>query len=76
VPKKPTKPPIKESPHKLRPAVAETAFRVMQEATGQAEKTTPGKGPKNPEAVARGQKGGKIGEIARAKTLSGESDVR
>jgi hypothetical protein len=30
------KKPRKESPHKLRPDVAETAYRIMLEATGQA----------------------------------------
>lgn len=37
MPKKPSK----ASTTKLRPDVAETAFRVMMEATGQAEKTPP-----------------------------------
>ncbi len=45
---------------KLRPDVNETAFRVMLEATGQAEKTVPPSErtdeEKNPEAVARGKK--------------------
>lgn len=45
--------------NKLRPDVAETAFRTMLEATGQAPKTRPGQGPKNPEAVKRGRKGGR-----------------
>ena len=30
------KKPRKESPHKLQPDVAETAYRIMLEATGQA----------------------------------------
>jgi len=55
---KPAKP-VKESPHKLRPDVAEVAFRVMQEATGEKPKMLPGEGPKNPEAVKRGRKGGR-----------------
>ena len=65
--KKPTK------PTKLRPDVAETAFRTMLEATGQDPKTLPpGEGEKNPEAVARGSKGGKKGGKARAAKLSPE----
>ena len=64
MPKKPTKPP------KLRPDAAETAFRVMQEATGQKPKTVPGQGPKNAAAVERGAKGGKKGGPARAEKLS------
>lgn len=56
----PKKPP-KDGPHKMRPDVAETAFRVMQEATGQAPKSKPGEGEKNPEAARRGSKGGKRG---------------
>lgn len=49
------KKPVKESPHKLRPDVAETAYRVMMEATGQTEKTVPPhdrtKEQRNPEAA-------------------------
>lgn len=41
--------------NKLRPDVAEAAFRVMLEATGQAPKTDPGAREKNPEAVKRGR---------------------
>jgi len=62
---------------KLRPDVAETAYRVMMEATGQAPKTVPpnerSKEQRNPEAVARGAKGGKKGGKARAGTLSAET---
>ena len=68
----PRKKPPKDGPHKLRPDVAETAFRVMQEATGQAPKTQPGEGEKNPEAVERGRMGGKKGGKARASSLSEE----
>ena len=59
-------------PAKLRPDVAETAFRVMLEATGQAEKTPPPgeRTDKNADAVARGAKGGKTGGKARASALS------
>lgn len=60
----------KKTAAKLRPDVAETAFRVMQEATGQAPKTDPAKKPKNPDAVARGLKGGAKGGKARADKLS------
>lgn len=56
---------------KLRPDIAETTYRVMLEATGQAPKTPPpGEGQKNPEAVARGSKGGQKGGKARAASLS------
>lgn len=59
-----------KKPAKLRPDVAETAFRVMMEATGQAPKTTPGEGSKNPEAVRRGALGGKKGGAARSQSLT------
>ncbi len=59
---------------KLRPDVAETAYRVMLEATGQAPKTLPPgeRTEKNPEAVALGSKGGRKGGKARATKLSPE----
>lgn len=67
-PKKPTR--------KLRPDVAETAYRVMLEATGQAPKTVPpaerGKAERNPEAVKRGAKGGTKGGPARSAKMSPE----
>jgi hypothetical protein len=44
----------------------------MQEATGQAPKTSPGEGPKNPEAVERGRMGGKKGSKKRAQNLTAE----
>jgi len=58
---------------KLRPDVAETAFRVMQEATGAAPKTLPSaeRKEKNPDAVKRGRKGGLKGGNARAAQLTG-----
>ena len=61
-----------KKPAKLRPDVAETAFRVMQEAIGEAPKTLPPghRTEKNAEAVKRGRKGGKKGGRARAKKLS------
>lgn len=52
-------------PKKLRPDVAETAFRVMQEAIGEAPKTDPANRPKNPDAVARGSKGGPGGKVQK-----------
>jgi hypothetical protein len=61
-----------KKPAKLRPDVAEIAFRTMLEATGQAPKTLPPgeRIEKNPEAVKRGRKGGKVGGEARAHRLS------
>jgi len=47
----------------------ETAFSVMQQATGQAEKPV---SDKNPAAVALGRLGGKKGGRARAAQLSAE----
>lgn len=57
---------------KLRRDASEVAFRVMQEATGEAPKTLPPgeRTEKNPEAVKRGSKGGKKGGTAKAKKLS------
>lgn len=53
----------KDKPTKLRKDVNEIAHRVMLEATGQAPKTPPpgerSEDQKNPEAVARGAKGGR-----------------
>lgn len=65
------KPAPKDGPNKMRPDVAETAFRVMQEAIGEKPKTVPGAGPKNPTAAERGSKGGKKGGTSRAAKLSG-----
>jgi len=63
-----------KKPDKLRPDVAETAFRIMQEATGEAPKTLPPseRTEKNAEAVKRGAKGGKKGGSARAAKLTPE----
>jgi hypothetical protein len=63
---------VKKKAAKLRPDVAETAFRVMQEAIGEAPKTLPlsERTEKNPDAVARGSEGGKKGGKARAETLT------
>lgn len=60
----------KKSTPKMRPDVNETAYRVVLEATGQAPKTDPAKREKNPDAVARGSKGGKKGGWARSDALS------
>jgi len=46
----------------------ETAFAIVQQATGQAPKTE--ERPKNPAAVALGRLGGLKGGKARAKSLS------
>lgn len=62
----------------MRLDVAETAFRVMQEATGEAPKTLPRaeRSEKNPEAVKRGAKGGQSGGNARAANLTPEQRER
>ena len=61
---------------KLRPDLNEIAHRVMLEATGQAPKTPPpserSDDEKDPEAVARGSKGGQKGGEARSKVLTPE----
>jgi hypothetical protein len=60
-----------KKPAKLRPDVAEIAYRTMLEATGQAPKTLPpGEREKNADAVERGRKGGKKGGENRAQSLS------
>lgn len=61
-----------KKPAKLRPDVAETAFRVMQEAVGEAPKTLPPRErtEKNADAVKRGRKGGKKGGTARARQMT------
>jgi hypothetical protein len=63
-----------KKPAKLRPDVAEIAFRTMLEATGQAPKTLPPdeRAEKNADAVERGRKGGKKGGHARAVKLTPE----
>ena len=65
-----------KKPAKLRPDVAETAYRVMREATGQAPKTVPGEGEKNPDAVVRGSKGGAKSGQARTARLTDEERSR
>lgn len=61
----------RSSKHKQGPEdVNETAFRVMQQATGEAE-PEPDDG-KNPNAVALGRLGGLVGGKARAEKLTKE----
>jgi hypothetical protein len=63
---------VPTKPDKLRPDVAETAFRVMQEAIGERPKTLSlgERTEKNTDAVARGRKGGTKGGKARAQALT------
>lgn len=63
-----------KKPPKLRPDVAEIAFRVMREATGEAPKTSPPaeRTEKNADAVERGRKGGQKGGNARAQQLTAD----
>ena len=59
---------------KLREDTAETAYRVLQEAIGERERTKPpderSEDEKDPEAVKRGKKGGKRGGKARTDALT------
>jgi hypothetical protein len=55
---------------KVRQDFAENAFRVVQEATGQAPKTPDPDAGKDPAAVERGKKGGAKGGRVRAEKLS------
>jgi len=52
-----------------RPDFAENAFRVVQEATGQAPKTPDPDAGKDPAAVVRGRQGGLVGGKVRAQRL-------
>ncbi len=62
---------------KLRRDVNETAFDVVQAATGQGAKPKPaGQGKPNPTAAARGRQGGKKGGKARADTLTPDELVK
>lgn len=63
-----------KKPPKLRPDMAEIAFRVMQEATGETPKTPPPgeRTEKNADAVERGRKGGRIGGKVRGAKLNRE----
>lgn len=67
-----------KKPAKLRPDVAETAFRVMREAIGEAPKTLPPseRTEKNRDAVRRGTSGGKKGGKSRALSLSKAKRVK
>ena len=55
---------------RVREDLNQTAFRIVQEATGQAERTPDPDAGKDPAAVARGLKGGAKGGAARAAKLS------
>lgn len=55
---------------KIREDFAQTAFRVVQEATGAKPKTPDPDAGKDPAAVALGRKGGLKGGKARAKAMS------
>ncbi len=58
-------------PPKLRRDLNETAFDVVQAATGQGAKPKPaGQGDPNPIAAERGRLGGMKGGPVRAKALS------
>ncbi len=61
-----------KKPAKMRPDVAEVAFRVFQEAIGEKPNTLPPseRTEKNPEAQKRGSKGGKKGGVKRAENLT------
>lgn len=68
-PKKPTTAKPKKPP-KVREDVNQFAFRVLQEATGQAPKTPDPDAGKDTAAVALGRKGGLKGGPARAKAMT------
>jgi hypothetical protein len=66
-------PPMPKKRPSLRKDENETAYALVQAMTGEGPRPTPpGEGEKNPEAVARGSKGGKKGGRSRAKKLSSE----
>jgi hypothetical protein len=69
---------VKKRAAKLRPDVAENAFRVYQEAIGEAPKTVPPneRAEKNAEAQRRGSLGGKKGGGARNRALSKAKKVK
>lgn len=61
----------KRSSKKRRPVDPnQLAKAIVEESTGEAEKTKPPEDGKNPAAVALGRLGGKKGGPARAKKLS------
>jgi hypothetical protein len=53
-----------------RPDANQTAFRILQEATGQAPKTPDPDAGKDPAAVALGRRGGLKGGKARAAGMT------
>jgi hypothetical protein len=59
---------------KIRPDMAQTAYRTMLEATGQAPKSAPAgqrpKGERSPAAAKQGRAGGLKGGKARAAKLT------
>ena len=57
-------------PVKTRPDANQTAFRILQEATGEAPKTPDPNAGKDPAAVALGRKGGLKGGKARAASMT------
>lgn len=58
---------------KLRPDVNETAYGIVQAATGQGPKPKrPGEGKPNPTAAAMGRRGGLKGGPARKASISKE----
>lgn len=59
-----------KKPAKAKLDLAQNAFRVVQEATGQAPKTPDPDAGKDPAAVALGRKGGLKGGKARAKSMT------
>ena len=63
---------MNEDSRKLREDANESAFRILQEATGEKSKTAPPgeRDEPNPIAVERGRKGGEQGGVSRAKVLS------
>lgn len=62
---------------KLRRDLNETAFDTLQAVLGEGPRPTPpGEGDKNPEAVKRGRKGGKVGGKARAESLTAKERTR
>lgn len=54
---------------KVGPDLAQTTFRVVQEATGQAPKMPDPDAGKDPAAVARGRKGGVKGRKAHEEVI-------
>jgi len=55
---------------KTRPDLNQLAARIVAEATGQTPKTPDRDAGKDPDAVARGRKGGVKGGVARAQAMT------